>query len=177
MFGVDIRLVDDEGREVARDGQTSGHLQVRGSWVASGYFKHDADDTHTGGWFLTGDVATIDLDGYMQITDRSKDVIKSGGEWISSIDTRERRGWSSGRRAGCGDRYPARPIGGEASSARFWETFHSRQDGAVRPYRFAGKRPAGHAAAVAAAACWMVITSDPAAPRCARRKTLRGNDG
>jgi fatty-acyl-CoA synthase len=86
VFGIDLRLVDDEGAPVAHDGKTSGHLQVRGWWVASSYFKRDHSDTHHDGWFVTGDIATLDPDGYMQITDRSKDVIKSGGEWISSID-------------------------------------------------------------------------------------------
>jgi len=86
IFGVDLRLVDDAGQAVAHDGATSGHLQIRGPWVAGSYFKRDLDDAHQGGWFFTGDIATIDPDGYMQITDRSKDVIKSGGEWISSIE-------------------------------------------------------------------------------------------
>ena len=85
-FGIDLRLVDDAGVVQPHDGQTSGHLQVRGPWVASAYFKRDADDTHVDGWFATGDIATLDKDGYLQITDRSKDVIKSGGEWVSSID-------------------------------------------------------------------------------------------
>jgi fatty-acyl-CoA synthase len=86
VFGVDLRLLDDDGRPLPFDGQTSGHLQVRGPWVASSYFKHDGDGAaHRDGWFSTGDVGTIDPDGYLQITDRSKDVIKSGGEWISSI--------------------------------------------------------------------------------------------
>lgn len=87
IFGVDLRLVDDAGNVLPHDGKTSGHLQTKGSWVASGYFKAENDGQHTkDGWFFTGDIATIDADGYMQITDRSKDVIKSGGEWISSID-------------------------------------------------------------------------------------------
>jgi len=86
IFGVDLRLVDDAGRVQPHDGKSAGHLQVRGPWVASAYFKRDIDDTHADGWFFTGDIATIDPDGYMQITDRSKDVIKSGGEWVSSID-------------------------------------------------------------------------------------------
>ena len=86
IFGVDLRLVDDDGKVVAHDGKTSGHLQTKGPWVASGYFKSDDHSQHVDGWFFTGDIATIDPDGYMQITDRSKDVIKSGGEWISSID-------------------------------------------------------------------------------------------
>jgi fatty-acyl-CoA synthase len=86
VFGVEIRTIDDAGRELPRDGRTSGELVVRGPWVVSGYFKGEGGDVLRDGWFPTGDVATIDPDGYVQITDRSKDVIKSGGEWISSID-------------------------------------------------------------------------------------------
>ena len=86
LYGVDLRLVDDDHNIVAHDGETSGHLQIRGPWVASSYFRRDRDEAHDGEWFYTGDIATIDTDSYMQITDRSKDVIKSGGEWISSID-------------------------------------------------------------------------------------------
>jgi fatty-acyl-CoA synthase len=86
VFGVDLRIVDDEGQVVVPDGRTSGHLQVRGPWVAASYFKRERDEAHRDGWFYTGDIATMDADGFMQITDRSKDVIKSGGEWISSID-------------------------------------------------------------------------------------------
>ena len=85
-FGVDMRIVDDEGRELPWDGERSGHLQVRGPWVCSTYYRGAPDEALDGeGWFTTGDVASIDADGYMEITDRSKDVIKSGGEWISSI--------------------------------------------------------------------------------------------
>jgi fatty-acyl-CoA synthase len=86
IFGVDLRVVDDEDTVIAHDGKTSGHLQVRGVWVAASYFKREHDEAHRDGWFDTGDIANIDPDGYVQITDRSKDVIKSGGEWISSID-------------------------------------------------------------------------------------------
>lgn len=86
IFGVDLRLVDDEGKILAHDGQSSGHLQVRGAWVVKRYFQETTDALTADQWFATGDVATIDADGYMQITDRSKDIIKSGGEWISSID-------------------------------------------------------------------------------------------
>ena len=85
IYGVDMRIVDAEGQALPWDGQTPGDLEVRGHWVISRYFKIDKSPLHDG-WFPTGDVATIDADGYMQITDRSKDVIKSGGEWISSID-------------------------------------------------------------------------------------------
>ena len=86
IYGVDMRIVDDEGRELPWGGAASGHLQSKGYWVCSSYFGGTAGDALTeDGWFATGDVATIDADGYMEITDRSKDVIKSGGEWISSI--------------------------------------------------------------------------------------------
>ncbi len=87
VFGVQMRIVDDKGTELPWDGKASGHLHVKGPWIVREYFKGDGGDPLVaGGWFPTGDVATIDTDGYMQITDRSKDVIKSGGEWISSID-------------------------------------------------------------------------------------------
>jgi len=86
LFGVDMRIVDDEGVELPWGGERSGHLQSRGPWVCSSYFGGTAGDAlDAGGWFATGDVATIDADGTMEISDRSKDVIKSGGEWISSI--------------------------------------------------------------------------------------------
>jgi acyl-CoA synthetase (AMP-forming)/AMP-acid ligase II len=85
-FGVEIRVVDEAGRPVPRDGRTFGLLQARGPWVTSGYFRRDDCPIDADGWFSTGDVATIDARGYMQITDRAKDVIKSGGEWISSIE-------------------------------------------------------------------------------------------
>jgi len=86
IFGVDMKIVDDTGQELPWDGSTYGNLLVRGPWVVSQYYKAEGGDPLQNGWFPTGDVATIDTDGFMQITDRSKDVIKSGGEWISSID-------------------------------------------------------------------------------------------
>ena len=86
VFGVEMKIVDGDGAEVQRDGKAFGNLMVRGPWICRSYHKQDGDDTLQDGWFSTGDVATIDADGYMQITDRSKDVIKSGGEWISSIE-------------------------------------------------------------------------------------------
>jgi fatty-acyl-CoA synthase len=85
-FGVDMKIADDEGRELPRDGKTFGRLKVRGPSVARAYFKEGGSVIDGEGFFDTGDVATLDRHGYMQITDRSKDVIKSGGEWISSID-------------------------------------------------------------------------------------------
>jgi fatty-acyl-CoA synthase len=86
IFGVDMKIVDDDGRELPWDGKTYGNLLVRGPWVIKAYFKGEGGDVLEDGWFPTGDVATIDPEGYMQITDRSKDVIKSGGEWIGTID-------------------------------------------------------------------------------------------
>jgi fatty-acyl-CoA synthase len=91
VFGVDMKIVDEAGNEQPWDGKAYGDLLVRGPWIIASYFKGEGGDPLTydaagRGWFPTGDVATIDPDGFMQITDRSKDVIKSGGEWISSID-------------------------------------------------------------------------------------------
>ncbi len=86
IFGVDMKIVDPDGKELPWDGKAFGDLLVKGPWIISDYFKSEEDSPLVDGWFPTGDVATIDADGYMQITDRSKDVIKSGGEWISSID-------------------------------------------------------------------------------------------
>jgi fatty-acyl-CoA synthase len=86
IFGVEMKIVDPEGRELPWDGQSSGDLMVKGPWIIASYFKGEGGNPLVDGWFPTGDVATIDADGFMQITDRSKDVIKSGGEWISSID-------------------------------------------------------------------------------------------
>ncbi len=91
VYGVDMKIVGDDGAELPWDGAQSGELLVRGPWIIGEYFKGEGGnpqvpDAHGLGWFPTGDVATIDADGYMHITDRSKDVIKSGGEWIGSID-------------------------------------------------------------------------------------------
>jgi 3-(methylthio)propionyl---CoA ligase len=86
LFGVDLKIVGDDGGDLPWDGKAFGELLVRGPWVLQEYFKNEGGSPLQDGWFPTGDVATIDPDGYMQITDRSKDVIKSGGEWISSID-------------------------------------------------------------------------------------------
>ncbi|HEX2011653.1 MAG TPA: 3-(methylthio)propionyl-CoA ligase [Roseateles sp.] len=90
IYGIDMAVIDDEGRSLPWDGKSSGNLVVRGHWVIGSYFRQEASPLvevdGQPGWFPTGDVATIDADGFMQITDRSKDVIKSGGEWISSIE-------------------------------------------------------------------------------------------
>ncbi len=87
LFTVEMKILDDDGKELPRDGKTFGHLVVRGPAIAKGYFKGEGGQIlDEDGFFDTGDVATLDPDGYMQITDRAKDVIKSGGEWISSID-------------------------------------------------------------------------------------------
>jgi len=86
IFGVEMKIVDEAGKELPWDGKSTGDLLVRGPWIVASYFKGAGGDPLVDGWFPTGDVASIDPDGFMQITDRSKDVIKSGGEWISSID-------------------------------------------------------------------------------------------
>jgi fatty-acyl-CoA synthase len=86
IFGVEMKIVDEDGKELPWDGKRFGNLLVKGPWITSSYLKGEGGDPLIDGWFPTGDVATIDADGYLQITDRSKDVIKSGGEWISSID-------------------------------------------------------------------------------------------
>jgi len=86
IYGIDMKIVNDAGQELPHDGKAYGDLLVKGPWVVREYFKQEGPSPLVDGWFPTGDVATIDEDGFMQITDRSKDVIKSGGEWISSID-------------------------------------------------------------------------------------------
>ncbi len=90
IYGMDMKIVDEAGKELPHDGKAFGDLLVKGPWIVAEYFKQSEEPSPKSpmvdGWFPTGDVATIDADGYMQITDRSKDVIKSGGEWISSID-------------------------------------------------------------------------------------------
>jgi acyl-CoA synthetase (AMP-forming)/AMP-acid ligase II len=85
-FGVEVRIVDDEGKALPHDGKAIGELQVRGPWVVDGYFADDEERLTADGWFPTGDVCALDPDCNIQITDRTKDLIKSGGEWISSID-------------------------------------------------------------------------------------------
>ncbi len=87
VYGVEMKIVDDEGNTLPCDGVAFGELMVRGPWVSRSYYRDEGGDALDGeGWFPTGDVATIDSDGYMHITDRTKDLIKSGGEWISSIE-------------------------------------------------------------------------------------------
>ena len=85
VFGIEIKVVDEEGRTLPRDGTSQGELMVRGQWILERYYKSESSAL-VDGWFPTGDIATIDPKGIMQIRDRTKDVIKSGGEWISSID-------------------------------------------------------------------------------------------
>jgi acyl-CoA synthetase (AMP-forming)/AMP-acid ligase II len=87
VYGIELKLAGQDGRDAPHDGQSVGELKVRGNWVISGYFKGEGGQAvDEDGWLGTGDVGTIDEDGYVQLTDRLKDVIKSGGEWISSID-------------------------------------------------------------------------------------------
>jgi fatty-acyl-CoA synthase len=84
---VELRLTDDEDAEVAWDGESTGEIEVRGPWIAARYFNDDtSDEKFDAGWLRTGDIAAVDADGFVQITDRAKDVIKSGGEWISSVE-------------------------------------------------------------------------------------------
>lgn len=86
VFGVDIKIIDDNGKELPRDGKSVGHLLIRGNWVVHTYYGADKPAVNEEGWFDTNDMATIDEYGYMEIVDRAKDLIKSGGEWISSVD-------------------------------------------------------------------------------------------
>jgi acyl-CoA synthetase (AMP-forming)/AMP-acid ligase II len=86
IFGVELRLVDEAGAELPWDGQSIGEFEVRGPWITGAYFKEDTPDKFHDGWLRTGDVGTVDPRGFLQITDRAKDVIKSGGEWISSVE-------------------------------------------------------------------------------------------
>ena len=86
IYGVELKVVDDTGVELPKDGESQGHLMVRGPWILQKYFKAEKDAVDQDGWFDTGDISVLDQDGYMIIKDRAKDVIKSGGEWISSID-------------------------------------------------------------------------------------------
>ncbi len=84
---MELKITDEDGKPLPHDGQVSGNLFVRGPWIAAGYYRGEGGDVlDAEGWFPTGDVARIDPEGYVTLTDRSKDVIKSGGEWISSID-------------------------------------------------------------------------------------------
>ncbi|MBV2131692.1 long-chain fatty acid--CoA ligase [Pseudomonas sp. MAP12] len=86
QFGIELKIVDEDGSELPRDGESAGKLLVRGPWTIERYFRSEQSALDADGWFDTGDIATLDGDGFMRITDRSKDVIKSGGEWVSSID-------------------------------------------------------------------------------------------
>lgn len=85
-FGVELMVTDDDGNELPRDGKSAGHLLIRGYWIAQRYYGEDEDAVNQDGWFDTRDIAHLDAAGFMQITDRAKDVIKSGGEWISSVE-------------------------------------------------------------------------------------------
>ncbi|MEM9551517.1 MAG: long-chain-fatty-acid--CoA ligase [Pseudomonadota bacterium] len=85
-FGVDLKIVDDDGKDLPQDGSAQGELMVKGHWVLDSYFQMGDQDLLEDGWFGTGDVATLDPDGFLTIKDRSKDIIKSGGEWISSVE-------------------------------------------------------------------------------------------
>jgi len=85
-YGIELGIFDDDDKQLPNDGKAQGNLYCRGPWVLQEYFRAGRESPLRGGWFPTGDVATLDPDGYLQIRDRSKDIIKSGGEWISSVD-------------------------------------------------------------------------------------------
>ena len=119
IFGVAMKIVDDEGRELPWDGHSAGELKVRGPWVCSGYFRLDDSPSHDAdGWFATGDVAMIHPNGFLQITDRAKDVIKSGGEWISSVDLENCACGHAGRADGRRHRRAAPEVGRAPGAAR-----------------------------------------------------------
>ena len=118
IFGADMKIVDGDGKDLPWDGKVFGDLLVRGPWITSSYFKGEGGDPLVDGWFPTGDVATIDPDGYMQITDRSKDVIKTGGEWISTIDLENIAVRPSGGGGGGGDRLLSPEVGRTAAADR-----------------------------------------------------------
>jgi fatty-acyl-CoA synthase len=87
VFGVEIKIVDEEGHPLPHDGRSIGEIRVRGPWVCQGYYRCDDAGSHDAdGWLATGDIGSIDADGYLQITDRQKDLIKFSGEWISSVE-------------------------------------------------------------------------------------------
>ncbi len=118
LWGVDLRIVDEAGEVLPRDGRSAGQLQVRGPWVSSAYFKQDGAQAFTDdGWFDTGDIATIDAEGYLRLTDRAKDLIKSGGEWISTLDLEEAVCSHPAVAMGRGDRRAAPEVGRTAPAA------------------------------------------------------------
>ena len=116
--GIDLRIVDDQGRELPWDGQTMGELQVRGLWVISEYWQVAAAASFMDGWFRTGDVATIDRHGLIQITDRTKDLVKSGGEWISTVDLENQIMSASESGGGCRDRGLPSQVAGASAGLR-----------------------------------------------------------
>ena len=121
VFGIEIKVVDEFGATLPRDGTSQGELMVRGQWIIDRYYKADASAL-VDGWFPTGDIATIDAEGTMQIRDRSKDLIKTGGEWISSIDLENHRHRASGRGHGGGHRRQASEMGRAAAAVRGAQT-------------------------------------------------------
>ena len=119
VYGVEIEVVDDNGRPLPHDGSSIGEIKVRGLWVCSGYYRADPSPaTNAEAWFATGDVGTIDADGYLQITDRKKDLIKHAGEWISSVEIESSGHGASGGDPGGGDRRPRREMGRAARPDR-----------------------------------------------------------
>ena len=151
QFGIELRCVDEDGQRSPARRRDQGGLQVRGPWVVQRYYRQAEDAAAEDGWFDTGDIATLDADGFMRITDRAKDVIKSGGEWISLDRPGEHRRRLSGREGGRGGRRAAPEVGRAAAAGD-------------RAARGRGRDPRGGAAAPGAEGRQMVA---------ARRRDLR----
>ena len=118
IHGVEMRIVGKEGEELPRDGVSEGEIEVRGPWVTGSYHNDPAPEKFRDGWLRTGDVGTLDERGFFTITDRIKDVIKSGGEWISSVDLENELMAHPGRAGGRGDRHPGQTLGRAAAGLR-----------------------------------------------------------
>ena len=115
--GVELRLVDDAGAEIPHDGEAVGEIEVRGPWITASYYNTEAPEKFHDGWLRTGDVGNIDARNYVQITDRSKDVIKSGGEWISSVELETLLVGHPAVAEAAVVGVPRRPVGGAAAGA------------------------------------------------------------
>ena len=113
-----MRIVSDDGDELPWDGEAVGEIEVRGPWITGSYYPADVPEKFHDGWLRTGDIGTIDRRGFFQITDRSKDVIKSGGEWISSVELENLLAGIARRRRGRRHRHPGRPLDRAAAGLR-----------------------------------------------------------
>ena len=115
MAGVEVRVVGDDGAVLPRDGKSVGEFEIRGPWITASYFGVDDPDKFHDGWLRTGDIGTLDAEGFMVISDRTKDVIKSGGEWVSSVELESQRdgapgGLRGGRNRGARREWTERPL-------------------------------------------------------------------